>query len=220
MDGDLDDVIDALQAARAAEQLAALEGRRGAVMRTWPVRWPTAPERGRGPAGRPTAARLPPLGAPSLAARARRCPAGAADGRRLADGGARRATGVPLAYLVGEREFHGLRFEVSPACWCRGRTPKCWSTGRWSTAGWGRFPCRVCWTWAPAAAPSRWRWPIADPACVVTGHRRRAPQRWTWPAPTRRGWATGRSSSPKALVAGQAGRCVSLWPRTRPTSPW
>ena len=28
---------------------------------------------------------------------------------------ARRAAGVPLAYLVGEREFHGLRLEVTPA---------------------------------------------------------------------------------------------------------
>jgi release factor glutamine methyltransferase len=28
---------------------------------------------------------------------------------------AQRAAGVPLAYLVGEREFHGLRFAVSPA---------------------------------------------------------------------------------------------------------
>lgn len=27
----------------------------------------------------------------------------------------RRAAGEPLAYLIGEREFHGLRFVVSPA---------------------------------------------------------------------------------------------------------
>lgn len=35
--------------------------------------------------------------------------------RQFRDDIAQRAAGVPLAYLVGEREFHGLRFTVTPA---------------------------------------------------------------------------------------------------------
>lgn len=39
----------------------------------------------------------------------------AADADAFAAAVARRATGVPLAYLVGEREFRGLALQVSPA---------------------------------------------------------------------------------------------------------
>lgn len=35
--------------------------------------------------------------------------------QRFRDDITQRAAGVPLAYLVGEREFHGLRFAVTPA---------------------------------------------------------------------------------------------------------
>lgn len=35
--------------------------------------------------------------------------------QRFRDDITQRAAGVPLAYLVGEREFHGLRFAVNPA---------------------------------------------------------------------------------------------------------
>lgn len=38
-----------------------------------------------------------------------------AQARRHADGVARRLTGEPLAYIVGEKEFHGLLLKVSPA---------------------------------------------------------------------------------------------------------
>ena len=54
--------------------------------------------------------------------------AGRALSRRLV---ARRAAGEPLAYLVGEKEFHGLDAAGRRrTCWCRGRTPRRWSTGR------------------------------------------------------------------------------------------
>ena len=70
----------------------------------------------------------------------------------------RRADGEPLAYLLGEREFHGLMLQVSPAVlvprpdtetlvdWALEllATPLAAAARRWST-------------WAPAAAPSRWR---------------------------------------------------------------
>jgi release factor glutamine methyltransferase len=128
MDGDLGDVVTALQAARAAEQLAAA-GRR---------------------ARRHDAGRRAGAEAPARAARARH------GGRVLAQGGqpawtgwtcrccwhhlgrprawllahddacwrrpgagtcsttfCRRADGVPLAYLTGWREFHGLRLQVN-----------------------------------------------------------------------------------------------------------
>lgn len=39
---------------------------------------------------------------------------GAAERRRFDDLVERRTTGEPVAYLIGEKEFHGLRFKVSP----------------------------------------------------------------------------------------------------------
>jgi release factor glutamine methyltransferase len=43
----------------------------------------------------------------------------------------RRLDGEPLAYLVGEKEFFGLPLQVDAGCWCPGRTPRPWSSGRW-----------------------------------------------------------------------------------------
>ena len=40
--------------------------------------------------------------------------------------------GEPLAYLTGRKEFFGLPLQVDPPCWCRGRTPRPWWSGRWS----------------------------------------------------------------------------------------
>jgi len=37
---------------------------------------------------------------------------------------ARRVLREPMAYILGEREFWGLPFKVSPPCWCRGPTAK------------------------------------------------------------------------------------------------
>ena len=116
LDGDLDEVVAALQAARAAEQLALLES--GAHERR-----PTRRQRRRG-AGR---------GARSSASRGstrsccwRTCSGARAPGcwrtttRRSTAAAAaaadalfaRRAAGEPLAYLVGEKEFHGLMLQV------------------------------------------------------------------------------------------------------------
>ena len=41
-----------------------------------------------------------------------------------------------------------------PACSTPAPTPKPWWTGHWKS--WPPSPPRACWTWARAAAPSRW----------------------------------------------------------------
>ncbi len=122
MEGDLGDVLAALQAAREAEQLAELEVGPGArVMRTT-ILHTVAQALAGGRAGhraarRPTAAAArsgPHRRGARLADRARHR---RADARRgLASRSSRSAPAArpanPVAYLVGEKEFHGLDLQV------------------------------------------------------------------------------------------------------------
>jgi release factor glutamine methyltransferase len=57
-------------------------------------------------------------------------PAHAEQAARWADWLARRAEGEPVAYLLGERGFHGLTLRVDPAVLDPRPIPRRWSTGR------------------------------------------------------------------------------------------
>jgi peptide chain release factor 1 len=111
MDGELDDVVDALRAARAAEQLAALESACVNVAAA------LAMARALG---------LDRLDAQLLLSHTLQQPRAwliahddatlsAAQQQAFAAACRRRADGEPMAYLLGEREFHGLMLQVGPA---------------------------------------------------------------------------------------------------------
>jgi hypothetical protein len=122
---------------------------------------------------------------PRLADRARRRCAG--PGAAAFDAlCARRLRGEPVAYLTGTKAFHGLTLQVD----ARVLDPR---DDTETLVDWALdlLPAdrpRACWTWAPAAAPSPWRWP--PPARAPTcGRWTPAPTRWPWPGPTASGWA-------------------------------
>ncbi|MCK7499391.1 MAG: hypothetical protein MZW92_59945 [Comamonadaceae bacterium] len=175
MDGDLDDVVAALQG-RARRRAA---GRSSRPARALSAR--RADRAGARPRASSASTRLDAQ--LLLAHRARRSRAPGCSRttttplrrrrrRRLRGRLARRAAGVPLAYLVGRARVPRPGAAASrPTCWCRGPTPRSWSTGRWSCCRPGR--ARRAWsTWAPAAARSRWPSSTRCPAAGVHRHRR------------------------------------------------
>ena len=96
---------------------------------------------------------------------------------------ARRADGVPLAYLIGEREFHGLRLHVDARR--AGAAPDTETLVDWALELRGADAgAATSSTWAPAAARSRWpsSTPARAPRCAPpTAARRRSRSRAATP---------------------------------------
>ena len=90
-------------------------------------------------------------------------PLPAAAAQRLAALAERRRAGEPIAYLVGQKAFHGLTLQVDARVLDPRDDTETLSIGRWNF-----YPPRpqptpeqaqACSTWAQAAVPLPWPWP-------------------------------------------------------------
>ena len=117
---------------------------------------------------------------------------------------ARRADGEPVAYLVGQQGI--LRPGAAGRRARAGAAARHRDAGRVGAGGAAPAGPRRAWsTWAPAAAPSRWRSSTRGP----TRRSRRwtpAPTRWPWRAPTRARLGAAGALPPGRLAGGRDGR--------------